>query len=406
MHTSTLDRLRHAVGAMKAAAPAGASPLKVRTKDELPPLAEILRGEWLETAHGPVFVRDQWYALEHAHGAHSIGSALLCADGALSMLLGAGEAPPPERYGFFDIETTGLAGGTGTYVVLAALGTFERAITGEAPAFRLRQYFLAGLQHETAMMALIAQDIASCDALVTYNGRAFDVPVMESRFTLSRVASPCGQLAHFDLLHAVRRLYAHRMPGCKLVDAERRLLRIDRPDDVPGSLIPEIYRDYVTAGRVSRLRGVFRHNAEDVLSLVGIMVSLAGLLSREEHDPDDAIAVAKWHERTGNQPLAMQMYGDALPWLDGGDDWTWVARRLAMLRKKHGAREDAAALWERLWAGGDVAAGVELAKYLEHHARNLPEAERVVTELDLDSEQPDQLLSHRLSRIRRKLART
>ncbi len=406
MHTPTLDRLRHAVGATKAAAPVGVSLFKVRTQDELPPLAEILRGEWLDTAHGPVFVRDQWYALEHAHGAHSLGSALSCGDGALSMLLGANDAPSPERYGFFDIETTGLSGGTGTYVVLAALGTFERVVAGEPPAFRLRQYFLAGLQYEGAMMALIAEDIAGCDALVTYNGRAFDVPVMESRFTLSRVASPCGDLAHFDLLHAVRRLYAHRMPGCKLVDAERRLLRIDRPDDVPGSLIPEIYRDYVTAGRVSRLRGVFRHNAEDVLSLVGILVSLTALLSREEHDPDDAIAVAKWHERTGNGPLAMQMYGDALPWLDGGDDWTWVARRLAILQKKQGRRDDAAKLWERLWSGGDATAGIELAKYLEHHARNLPEAERVVCSLDQESEQPNQLLSHRLRRIRRKLART
>ena len=404
MKTPTLDRLRHAVSATKAAH-AGASTLKVRTNDELPPLAEILRGDWLETARGPVFVRDQWYALEHAHGTHALGTALDCGDVALSMLLGADEAPPPERYGFFDIETTGLSGGTGTYVVLAALGTFERAVVGEAPAFRLRQYFLAGLQHERAMMALIAEDIAGCDALVTYNGRAFDVPVMESRFTLSRVASPCGEMAHFDLLHAVRRLYAHRMPGCRLVDAERRLLRIYRPDDVPGSLIPEIYREYVTAGRISRLRGVFRHNAEDVLSLVGILVSLADLLSREEHDPDDAIAVAKWHERTGNQPLAMQMYGKALPWLDGGDDWTWVARRLAMLRKKHGAREDAAVLWTRLWSEGDAGAGVELAKYLEHHARNLPEAERVVCELDQECVLPDQLLSHRLRRIRRKLAR-
>ena len=80
----------------------------------------------------------------------------------------------------------------------------------------------------------------------------------------------------------MRRLYAHRMPGCRLADAERRLLRIERPDDVPGYADPAIYLDYLRAGRASPLRGVFRHNAEDVLSLVGVLASLAGLLSRED----------------------------------------------------------------------------------------------------------------------------
>jgi uncharacterized protein YprB with RNaseH-like and TPR domain len=377
--------------------------LRLRTSDALPPIEQILKGEWLETDCGPVFVRDQWYPLDHAHGAHSLGSALACDEGALSMLLGGAPAPAPERTGFFDIETTGLSGGTGTYVVLAALGTFERAEPDAPLAFRLRQYFLAGLQHEKALITLVGRDLSSCEALVTYNGRSFDVPVMESRFTLARVASPCGGLAHFDLLHAVRRLYAHRMAGCKLADAERRLLRIERPDDVPGHLIPQLYRDYLTAGRASPLRGVFRHNAEDVLSLVAILSSLSGLLSREDHDPDDAIAVARWYERIGDRSRALRMYDFALPWLEGGDDWTWVARRSAMLQKKAGAREDAVLLWTRLWHQGDVSAGLELAKYLEHSARNLDDAERVVRELIAQAGSEVGLL-HRLARIQRKAA--
>ena len=103
---------------------------------------------------------------------------------------------------------------------------------------------------------MLSQDLARFDAVVTYNGRSFDVPVLESRMTMSRVLSPCGPMAHFDLLHSVRRLYGHRMPGCRLAEAERRLLGIDRPDDIPGSLIPAIYHDYLVAGRASPLRGV------------------------------------------------------------------------------------------------------------------------------------------------------
>src|SRR6185295_4954081 len=178
---------------------------------------------------------------------------------------------------FFDIETTGLSGGTGSYIVLAGLGSYERAAAGEPLAFRMRQYFLADIAHERAMLSMLADDLRRFDGLVTYNGRAFDMPFVQTRMTLARLPYPCDGLPHFDLLHVVRRLYRHRMPGCRLAEAERRLLRIDRPDDVPGSLIPAIYFDYLRAGRVSPLRGVFRHNAEDVLSLTGILASLARL---------------------------------------------------------------------------------------------------------------------------------
>jgi uncharacterized protein YprB with RNaseH-like and TPR domain len=126
----------------------------------------------------------------------------------------------------------------------------------------MRQYFLADIACERAMLAMLAADLARFEGIVTYNGRAFDVPFVETRLTLARIASPCGALAHFDLLHAVRRLYKHRMPGCRLAEAERKLLRIDRPDDVPGAIIPALYFDYVRAGRAGPLRGVFRHNAD------------------------------------------------------------------------------------------------------------------------------------------------
>ena len=161
----------------------------------------------------------------------------------------------------------------------------------------MRQYFLADLAHEQAMLAMLAADTARFDGLVTYNGRSFDVPFVETRLTLARLPSPYAPLAHFNLLHPVRRLYKHRMPGCRLAEAERRLLKLDRPDDVPGWLIPQLYFDYLRAGRASPLRGVFRHNAEDVLSLVGILASLAKLLSSDDTDADDAVAVARWWER-------------------------------------------------------------------------------------------------------------
>lgn len=395
---TAVDRMRHAVAAHAAVQPAS---IARPPSDGLPPIDRILRGDWHETAHGPVFVRDEWHPVDHLHGVLPLSAPLSACPRALAALLAAGEAPRPERLAFFDIETTGLSGGTGTYVILAGLGSFEDG------AFRMRQYFLADIASERAMLAMLAADLARFEGIVTYNGRAFDVPFVETRLTLARVPSPCGGLAHFDLLHAVRRLYKHRMPGCKLAEVERKLLRINRPDDVPGAIIPALYFDYVRAGRAGPLRGVFRHNADDVLSLVGILARLARLLdSAAELDPDDAIAVARWWELAREPARAAPLYEYALPWLEGGDDWAWAAARYAAICKRAGRRELSLPVWQALWRAGDLGAGLELAKHYEHHARDLVTAQETILELLRECDAADANgLQHRLARIRRKASR-
>jgi uncharacterized protein YprB with RNaseH-like and TPR domain len=402
-----LDRMRHAVRARGGTSPPASNldALAVSNRSMNPALAQILRGEWHDTAHGAVFVCDEWLPLEHEHGALALRSALNADRRALSLLLGSA-APELSRLAFFDIETTGLAGGTGTYVVIAGLGSYERAAAGEPLAFRMRQYFLADIAGERAMLAMLGDDLRRFDGLVTYNGRTFDVPFVETRLTLSRLPSPYPDLAHFDLLHPVRRLYRHRMPSCRLADAERRLLRVERPDDVPGSLIPQLYFDYLRAGRIAPLRGVMRHNADDVLSLVGVLARLAALFTDERLDPEDAVAVARWWEREGEEGVASALYRDALPWLQGGGDWQWAAARHARLCRRSGARDEASALWGELWAAGDRAAGLELAKHLEHHSRDLAAAERVTRGLLAGASDAERMtLTARMERLRRNQAR-
>jgi uncharacterized protein len=396
MTSALRERMRHAVGAHASAMPRPSAPPPLIDR---PPIDRILGGEWYETALGQVFVRDEWYALDHEHGQLPLRSALDVPAAPLARLLGAPEAPHPSRLAFFDIETTGLSGGTGTYVVLAGLGTFE------PDGFRMRQYFLADVGGERAMLTMLAEDLGRFDGLVTYNGRSFDVPVVETRLTMARVPPPWVGWPHFDLLHPMRRLYRHRMPGCRLADAERRLLHIDRPDDIPGWLIPSLYFDYLRAGRAAPLRGVFRHNAEDVLSLVGVLARLVRLLAGDQLDPDDAVAVARWWEHAGEPQRAMALYRDALPWLEGGDDWAWAASRHAALCKRNGGRHEAVPLWEALHGAGDRAAALQLAIHLEHHARDPLAAERLTRAL-LDGAPPPErdALEHRLARLRRKIS--
>ena len=365
---------------------------------ELPPIERILGGEWVATPHGDAFVRDEWFAFGHEHGNLPLDSALAATPAALACLA-AQPATASRRFGFFDIETTGLGGGTGTYAFLAGLGTFEDA------GFRLRQYFLASVPGERAMLSLMRDDLATCDALVTYNGRAFDVPVVSTRLTLARLPDPYAGMAHFDLLHPVRRLYKHRMPACRLADAERRLLGIERFDDIPGALIPALYFAYVRAGRAAPLRAVFRHNADDVLSLVGLLARLTALFECDEPPPDDAVALARWWELAGQPERSIALYRSALSWLEGDGDWAWAAGRQARLLRRAGAHDDAAALWRALWAAGDAGAGLALAKHLEHRARDYAAAAEVTRALLAGGVHERQALRVRLERIERKRAR-
>ena len=385
-----LDRMRRAVSAHAAA-------VSFEPPRDLPPIEQILRGEWHETPLGPVFARDEWFAFDHLHGSRPLESVLASSPEALAQISATGAALDASRLAYFDIETTGLSGGTGTYVVVAGLGSFER------DGFRLRQYFLADIGGERAMLAMLANDLARFDGVVTYNGRAFDIPFVETRLALSRLPSPCARLAHLDLLHTVRRLYKHRMSGCRLAEAERRLLRLERPDDLPGSLIPSLYFDYVRAGRVAPLRAVLRHNADDVLSLTGVLAATAHLFGRIDLGPEDAVAVARWWELVGQQERAIALYRAALPWLEGEPDWAWAAARHAALCKRAGLREEAVALWRRLWERGDSSAGLELAKHLEHKERNPMAALEIATALPIGERGDITSTQHRIARLLTKL---
>jgi hypothetical protein len=201
-------------------------------------------------------------------------------------------------------------------------------------------------------------------------------------------------------------VYRHRLAACRLADVERHLLRINRLDDVPGNVIPSLYFDYVRAGRVAPLRALFRHNAEDVLSLVGVLESCARLLSTDDLDPDDAIAAARYWEHARRPERAASLYRGALPWLEGGEDWRWVAMRHARLCKRAGLRDEAVPLWEELWATGDRAAGLELAKHYEHRRRDPHIARQVASRLLDDAEAAEaEKLRARILRLDRKLAR-
>jgi uncharacterized protein YprB with RNaseH-like and TPR domain len=183
---------------------------------------------------------------------------------------GGGEAVGRERFLHFDTETTGLAGGTGTRAFMIGASDWS----GEG--LRLRQLTITTLAAETAMLRVFAGWLRPDTVLVSYNGRSYDAPLLAARYRLALQENPLQDLAHLDLMHPVRRRWRDDWPNCRLATAEQRLLGVEREDDLPGSQAPRAWLDYLRGGSAADLRRVHAHNAQDLRSLAGILLRLAG----------------------------------------------------------------------------------------------------------------------------------
>jgi uncharacterized protein YprB with RNaseH-like and TPR domain len=323
---------------------------------------------------------------------------------------------PLEAFAFVDTETSGLAGGTGTYAFLVGVGRFKPSASGRA--FHLLQFFMRDPGEEPALLEALADFLAPCSALVTYNGKAFDAPILMTRYTLHSIPVPFDGYAHVDLLHLARRLWRDRLPSRTLKFIEEKVLEAPRTsEEVPGYEIPWLYFDYLRTGNAVPLKGVFYHNAMDVVAMAALFSHTAAML----HDPFDeriqhgldVIALAKLHEDLNRWDMAARLYERGLEMDLETDDFWNAVRRLSVLQKRRGDLDQAIRWWEQAAGQGHIYACIELAKHYEHRRRDYPEAQKWVdTALALASS--DRLppymrqhwqaeLEHRLTRLAGKL---
>ncbi len=257
---------------------------------------------------------------------------------------------------FLDTETTGLAGGAGTVAFLLGLARLARG------HLHVTQYLLTGFSGEPAMLADAARRLAQASTLVSFNGKCFDLPLLDARFRLAGMANPCRRAAHVDLLYPVRRAFAATWPNCRLVTVEERLLAFCRRDDVPGWEVPRIWYDWLRHGSHVRLGAVVQHNRWDVITLAALVPALQSCF-------DDPVA---W----GADPLC------AWHVQDEAGVYSYLFRRrcdlgirsgleLARLARRRGEWKLAVELWTDLAAAGQVQAIESLAKYHEHVGRDL-----------------------------------
>ena len=400
-------QLRDRLAYVQAQAPARQKP---RAQPILPPSVKLF-----ESKLGPVFYAEQFWPLAYRHGAIALEDALNV-DTLTAERLGPNLMPSDFREAaFFDIETSGLSGGTGTYAFMIGVGTFEGF------AFRLRQFFLADLASEAAMLAAVAETIDRKTLIVSFNGRTFDLPQLATRFALHRLPPLASEMPHVDLLFPARRLYRRRLESCRLGTIEQRLLGLDRQNDVPGWLIPSLYFDYVQRGQAQGLNPVFHHNALDVLSLVTFLAhlgSVSGSGADGVADSDHSLALGVWDEAQGRANHAERLFSAAWQADPASDAGGEAVRRLARIKRRSGQWQASERLWqaEKQTATAprrQLFAAVELAKIFEHRRRDfvsaldeVEDASQILTALPRH-ERPLTVtladLNHRSERLKRRL---
>jgi len=365
-----------------------------------------------QTGAGCCYLRELSFPLQRRHGAYSLAESLNCRGSNLALLARDRTLPPiePSRFLFLDVETTGLAGGTGTWVFLIGLGWIE------GDSFRLRQYFLRHPAEEEAMMCHFGAFAAPFSGLITFNGKAFDVPLIQTRQLLRRTPHIIAPRAHLDLLTCARTLWKERFPSRSLGYLEESLLGFRRSGDIPGEEIPAVYFNYLRRGETALLKKVFEHNVYDILSMAVLLGRIASTAAAARPDhPAESYALGRLYHEAGDLEKALHYYRQVTGSKAGPLEEAALLQ-LGQICKKEEKWAEAVACWQELASRdrGNLEAQVELAKYYEHRARDYASAlywsEKALAEacrcsgLPFSSLCHPAALRHRIRRLRRKMA--
>ena len=387
-------------------------------------VAAALGGRRVPTRFGECLVIDRRYESDRWHGGVRIGDCEL-ADFAPLAILDPSLAPSPPgqtpRTIFIDLETTGLSGGAGMVAFLVGCGYFD------VGAFQVRQFLLTSHSSERALLAACAEFFADADLIVTYNGKTFDVPVMETRWLFHRMEPSLDGVSHFDMLHPARRLWRHDEQGCRLSTLERTLFDVRRTGDVPGMEIPSRFFHFVRSGDARPLEPVLEHNRIDLVSLAALTAHAVRLVQDGTprcRDGAEALALGKVFERAGHVDRALACYEHAAEDRDAHIDVTAEALYLKARRFRRDRRFlEAAAVWRAILALRQPrfgrrsellvplrqVAAEALAVHHEHRERDYVSARELALLLLQESAQGNvrpktNATRHRLARLERKLS--
>lgn len=429
---STIDRLKRLTGEQPGSEPDGkeavlndlrrriegimsrrepTAPRPVRPARPVPhDLSYALGGEEIRGSFGAChFIRNR-HAGDSRHG-HSLIRDCMQIDMPIAALMGSqpqlARLAPKDAL-FLDTETTGLSGGTGTFPFLVGLGWFEEH------DFITCQLLSRDFSEERAMLGFLQDMAADKRFLVTFNGKAFDVNLLGTRYVLARLPDPLSGMPHLDLLNPSRRLLGHRTSNCRLVTLEAEVLGFSRLGDIPGWEIPQRYFEWLSTRDPALLADILEHNRWDIVSMAALAVLLTGVLSGREsyaRHPGDLLAAARVLHERGCLSDAQRLLEAVLEHPE--QSHTREARRLlSLIHKRAGRWAAAVTIWEELLASDptDTFAGEELAKWCEHRSRDITRAIALVEQALAAPQALDAALranlGHRLQRLLTKQGKT
>jgi len=378
-------------------------------------LEQVLGGQWISSDRGRCFVVENRIGAHEAYGCGTVGafaSKLEACVGGAALL---STAVPRLPFVFFDLETTGLSGGAGSTAFLVGCGWFDAD-----GVFTTRQYLLARTVDERPLLEAVAHDLRKAGALVSFNGKSFDAPVLETRYAFHRLRwDEVGSRPHFDALHPARRFWAAPSAAessCSLVTLEQHVLDVRRVGDVGGADIPWRYFQFIRTGDARPLRAVLEHNRLDLLSLAGLTARMLHLVAAgpsEARDGREMVALGRAYAAAGRDACARAALEAAIvaPAQDPGT--SLEARRLLAMAERRARRFDEAARhWRAILNTPGCSARVTreasraLAVHHEHRARDLGQARAfAVRSLEMSEGAAwTEAARYRLARLDRKMS--
>ncbi len=386
-------------------APKPAPPLQFEIRPARYFIEEYLSGEESRTPHGCHFETSRLWENHRRHGSLDISSLVeMPADLLTSISDGSITDCDCSKWAFLDTETTGLAGGSGTYAFLIGVGRITPS------GFELKQFFMRDPSEEASLLHGLSEYLSQFDTLVTYNGKTYDQPLLETRYRMSRMKPPFGRLEHLDLLVGARRLWKLRFDSCRLVDLENQILGVEREGDLPGEMIPYVYFEYLRKREAARIVPILHHNAIDILTLACFTAIIPRAFKSPEEAPlshgAEMVGLGRWLHRCEEYEKALVLFRRALGKGLRDDLLFRTLWDIGRIEKRLGREAAAIAIYTELASGRNpfrLASLEELAKYYEHKERNYSMALEFT--LQALSHEDTEALQRRRGRLERRVAK-
>ncbi len=344
MTSSFHDRLSR-IAALRPARQALAAEVAERAQHVGDPdaAARILSGEVERNAYGEHVIVRRWYAEPESFVPDASALRLLAPEAAAALA-------DPQQWLFLDTETTGLSGGTGTYAFLVGVAWWD------AGGLQVEQFFMRDFGEEHSLLLALGERLRERPVLVTFNGKTFDWPLLETRYRMTRAIEAQVLRAHLDLLHPARQLWRMRLQSVRLTELEKHVLGWDRGPDMWSAMIPQLYFDYLRGGTAEPLADVFRHNQQDLRGLAALSGKMLALLAEPEAADCEALdlfGLSRLLRRRGETKRSRQVYERALAAGLPGELDRAARRELARLAKRERDFGRATELWGELAVGAD-----------------------------------------------------